>query len=314
MEYIFLIISLALIISGATLLTDGSVALAARFKVSEFVVGLTIVAVGTSMPELVVSALSALSGSGEMAIGNVVGSNICNVYAILGVCAVVSPVLFTRSNMRSDIPICILASIVLWGVTVYDNVIARWEGVLLLLFYVLMLIYSIRQGRKQGADMSAEGGEDAQNATAMPSWRIPVWILGGLAMLIYGGQLCVDSATTIARNLGVSEATIAITLVAGGTSLPELAASLVSLIKGRGGLALGNVLGSNIANILLILGASSLITPLSMGNITMIDIAVAVSAPVLVLLSGLFIGDRRITRFEGILFLLIYAGYVYTLI
>jgi cation:H+ antiporter len=124
----------------------------------------------------------------------------------------------------------------------------------------------------------------------------------------------VDSATEIARNLGVSEATIAITLVAGGTSLPELAASLVSLIKGRGGLALGNVLGSNIANILLILGASSLITPLSMGNITMLDIAVAVSAPVLVLLSGLFIGDKRITRIEGIIFLLIFAGYIYTLI
>ena len=314
MEYVFLVISLVLIIFGATLLTDGSVALAARFKVSEFVVGLTIVAVGTSMPELVVSALSALSGSGEMAIGNVVGSNVFNVYAILGLCAVVAPVLLTRSNMRSDIPLCILASVLLWGVTVYDNVITRWEGALLLFFYILMLFYSIRQSRKEGADMSADGEEDAQSAKSMPTWRIPVWILGGLGMLIYGGQLCVDSATEIARNLGVSEATIAITLVAGGTSLPELAASLVSLIKGRGGLALGNVLGSNIANILLILGVSSLITPLSMGNITMIDIAVAVSAPVLVLLSGLFIGDKRITRLEGAIFLLIFVGYIYTLI
>ena len=314
MEYVFLVISLVLIIFGATLLTDGSVALAARFKVSEFVVGLTIVAVGTSMPELVVSALSALSGSGEMAIGNVVGSNIFNVYAILGLCAVVAPVLLTRSNMRSDIPLCILASVLLWGVTAYDNVITRWEGALLLFFYILMLFYSIRQSRKEGADVSADGEEDAQSAKSMPAWRIPVWILGGLGMLIYGGQLCVDSATEIARNLGVSEATIAITLVAGGTSLPELAASLVSLIKGRGGLALGNVLGSNIANILLILGVSSLITPLSMGNITMIDIAVAVSAPVLVLLSGLFIGDKRITRLEGAIFLLIFVGYIYTLI
>ncbi|MBR5205736.1 MAG: calcium/sodium antiporter [Alistipes sp.] len=314
MEYVFLVISLVLIIFGATLLTDGSVALAARFKVSEFVVGLTIVAVGTSMPELVVSALSALSGSGEMAIGNVVGSNVFNVYAILGLCAVVAPVLLTRSNMRSDIPICILASVALWGVTAYDNVITRWEGALLLFFYILMLFYSIRQSRKEGAAVSADGEEDAQSAKSMPAWRIPVWILGGLGMLIYGGQLCVDSATEIARNLGVSEATIAITLVAGGTSLPELAASLVSLIKGRGGLALGNVLGSNIANILLILGASSLITPLSMGNITMIDIAVAVSAPVLVLLSGLFIGDKRITRLEGAIFLLIFVGYIYTLI
>lgn len=315
MEYVYLVFSLAAIIFGATLLTDGSVALAARFKVSEFVVGLTIVAIGTSMPEFVVSFLSALSGSGEMAIGNVVGSNIFNVYAILGVCAVVAPVLFTRSNLRSDIPVCILASVALFGVTVCDNVIARWEGALLLLFYVLMLIYSIRQGKKQGADVAQQdGAEEAQSAKPMPVWRIPVWILGGLALLIYGGQLCVDSATQIARSLGVSEATIAITLIAGGTSLPELAASLVSLVKGRGSLALGNVLGSNIANILLILGGCSLITPLSMGNVNMLDIAIAVSAPIAVFVAGYIIGDKRITRPEGVVFLLIYAVYVYTLI
>ena len=315
MEYVYLVLSLAAIIFGATLLTDGSVALAARFKVSEFVVGLTIVAIGTSMPEFVVSFLSALSGSGEMAIGNIVGSNIFNVYAILGVCAVVAPVLFTRSNLRSDIPVCILASVALFGVTVCDNVIARWEGALLLLIYVLMLIYSIRQGKEQGADVAQQdGAEEAQGAKPMPLWRIPVWILGGLALLIYGGQLCVDSATQIARSLGVSEATIAITLIAGGTSLPELAASLVSLIKGRGGLALGNVLGSNIANILLILGGCSLITPLSMGNVNMLDIAIAVSAPIAVFIAGYIIGDKRITRPEGVVFLLIYAVYVYTLI
>ena len=315
MEYVYLVFSLAAIIFGATLLTDGSVALAARFKVSEFVVGLTIVAIGTSMPEFVVSFLSALSGSGEMAIGNVVGSNIFNVYAILGVCAVVAPVLFTRSNLRSDIPVCILASVALFGVTVCDNVIARWEGALLLMFYVLMLIYSIRQGKKQGADVAQpNGAEEAQGAKPMPVWRIPVWILGGLALLIYGGQLCVDSATQIARSLGVSEATIAITLIAGGTSLPELAASLVSLVKGRGSLALGNVLGSNIANILLILGGCSLITPLSMGNVNMLDIAIAVSAPIAVFIAGYIIGDKRITRPEGVVFLLIYAVYVYTLI
>lgn len=315
MEYVYLVLSLAAIIFGATLLTDGSVALAARFKVSEFVVGLTIVAIGTSMPEFVVSFLSALSGSGEMAIGNIVGSNIFNVYAILGVCAVVAPVLFTRSNLRSDIPVCILASVALFGVTVCDNVIARWEGALLLLFYVLMLIYSIRQGKEQGADVAQQdGAEEAQGAKPMPVWRIPVWILGGLALLIYGGQLCVDSATQIARSLGVSEATIAITLIAGGTSLPELAASLVSLVKGRGSLALGNVLGSNIANILLILGGCSLITPLSMGNVNMLDIAIAVSAPIAVFIAGYIIGDKRITRPEGVVFLLIYAVYVYTLI
>jgi cation:H+ antiporter len=289
--------------------------LAARFKVSEFVVGLTIVAIGTSMPEFVVSFLSALSGSGEMAIGNVVGSNIFNVYAILGVCAVAAPVLFTRSNLRSDIPVCILASVGLFGVTVCDNVIARWEGALLLLFYVLMLIYSIRQGKKQGADVAQQdGAEEAQGAKPMPVWRIPVWILGGLALLIYGGQLCVDSATQIARSLGVSEATIAITLIAGGTSLPELAASLVSMVKGRGSLALGNVLGSNIANILLILGACSTVKPLTMGGVTMFDIYVAVAATGVVMLSALIIGRDKLTRVEGLLFIACYVAYVYTLI
>lgn len=311
MEYIYLIVSLAMIIVGAMMLTDGSVALAARFRVSEFVVGLTIVAVGTSMPEGVVSMLSALGGSGEMAIGNVVGSNIFNVYAILGACALFSPVLFTSSNMRSDIPICIAASVALWGVTFWDGVISRWDGAILLLGYIAMLLFALRQGRKQGMAAEAEGG---QSGGEMALWRIPVWIVGGLLILIFGGQLCVESATDIARSLGVSEATIAITLVAGGTSLPELAASLVSLLKGRASLALGNVLGSNIANILLILGSCSIVTPLSMGNVTMWDIYIAVAAPILVLISGLIIGNRRITRVEGLAFLLIYAGYVYTLI
>ena len=311
MEYIYLIVSLAMIIVGAMMLTDGSVALAARFRVSEFVVGLTIVAVGTSMPEGVVSMLSALGGSGEMAIGNVVGSNVFNVYAILGTCALFSPVLFTSSNMRSDIPICIAASVALWGVTFWDGVISRWDGAILLLGYIAMLLFALRQGRKQGMAAEAEGG---QSGGEMALWRIPVWIVGGLLILIFGGQLCVESATDIARSLGVSEATIAITLVAGGTSLPELAASLVSLLKGRASLALGNVLGSNIANILLILGSCSIVTPLSMGNVTMWDIYIAVAAPILVLISGLIIGNRRITRVEGLAFLLIYAGYVYTLI
>ena len=307
MEYVYLVLSLAAIIFGATLLTDGSVALAARFKVSEFVVGLTIVAIGTSMPEFVVSFLSALSGSGEMAIGNVVGSNIFNVYAILGVCAVAAPVLFTRSNLRSDIPVCILASVALFGVTVCDNVIARWEGALLLLFYVLMLIYSIRQGKKQGADVAQQdGAEEAQGAKPMPVWRIPVWILGGLALLIYGGQLCVDSATQIARSLGVSEATIAITLIAGGTSLPELAASLAAAAKKNTQMALGNVIGSNIFNLSLILGTASQITPLTSSGITFIDYAVMIFAAIVPLVLGI---KGKLNRLAGAFMFLCFVAY-----
>ena len=315
MEYILLIVGLVLIIVGAMMLTDGSVALANRLRVPEFIVGLTVVAVGTSMPELVVSLISALKGSGEMAIGNVVGSNVFNVYAILGICAMFAPIAFTKSNIRRDIPICILASVAMLAVTALNNDISRWEGIILLLGYVAMVYFTVRADRRKmvAGKPQTNDSEDVK-PIVMPAWRMFIWIVGGLGMLIYGGQLCVNSATEIAHNLGVSEATIAITLVAGGTSLPELAASLVSLIKGRASLALGNVLGSNIANILLILGSCSLITPLQMGNVTMVDIAIAVSAAFMVLLSALFIGRDKMTRFEGAIFLACYVAYVYTLI
>ena len=313
MEYLFLVAGLALIIIGASMLTDGSVALAERFKIPEFIVGLTIVAVGTSMPEFVVSFLSALNGSGEMAIGNVVGSNIFNIFAILGICAIFAPVVFTRSNVRRDIPVCILASMALLAVTAFNKDITRFEGALLLVGYVIMIALMIRSDRRTIA--TAPTAEAVENpAPKMATWRIAVWIIAGLGGLIYGGNLCVDSATEIARQLGVSEATIAITLVAGGTSLPELASSLVSIFKGRASLALGNVLGSNIANILLILGACSTITPLTMGNVRMFDIYVAVAGVVLLLLSAYVIGRDKITRFEGLLFLACYAAYLYVLL
>lgn len=313
MEYLFLVAGLALVIFGASMLTDGSVALAERFKIPEFIVGLTIVAVGTSMPEFVVSFLSALNGSGEMAIGNVVGSNIFNIFAILGVCAIFAPVVFTRSNVRRDIPVCILASMALLAVTYFNADITRFEGILLLVGYVLMIALMIRSDRK--TMVAAPAAEAVENpAPKMAMWRIVVWIIAGLGGLIYGGNLCVDSATEIARQLGVSEATIAITLVAGGTSLPELASSLVSILKGRTSLALGNVLGSNIANVLLVLGACSTITPLTMGNVRMFDIYVAVAGVVALLLSAYVIGRDKITRFEGLLFLACYAAYLYVLL
>lgn len=313
MEYLFLVAGLALIIIGASMLTDGSVALAERLKIPEFIVGLTIVAVGTSMPEFVVSFLSALNGSGEMAIGNVVGSNIFNIFAVLGVCAIFAPVVFTRSNVRRDIPVCILASMAFLAVTAFNEDITRFEGILLLVGYVLMIVLMIRSDRRTMA--TAPAAEAVENpAPKMATWRIAVWIIAGLGGLIYGGNLCVDSATQIARQLGVSEATIAITLVAGGTSLPELASSLVSIFKGRASLALGNVLGSNIANILLILGACSTITPLTMGSVKMFDIYVTVAGAVVLLLSAYVIGRDKITRFEGLSFLACYAAYLYVLL
>lgn len=313
MNYLILVGSLALIIIGAMWLTDGSVALAKRLRVPEFIVGLTIVAVGTSMPEFVVSFLAAIGGKGDMAIGNIVGSNIFNIFAILGVCAICSPIVFTKTNIRRDIPTCIVATLALLGVTALNRDIARWEGILLLVGYALMLWFTIRADRKAMLE-SGEQQTVEEEKPLMPMWRVPIWIILGLAGLIYGGNMFVDSASDIAREWGVSEATIAITLVAGGTSLPELASSLVSILKGSTSLALGNVLGSNIANILLILGACSTVTPLTMGGIQMFDIYVAVAAALVVMISALVIGRDKITRLEGVLFLLCYGVYVWSLV
>lgn len=314
MDFLLLVVALAVIIIAAMMLTDGSVALAARLHVPEFIVGLTVVAVGTSMPELTVSMLSALNGHGDMAIGNVVGSNIFNVFAILGVCAIFSPVVFTKTNIRRDIPICIAATLALLLATLLGRDITRIEGVVLLLGYGVMLYFTIRAEKRAMLESGEGAMECGEACVTMQLWRIPIWIIVGLAGLIFGGDLFVTSATNIAKALGVSEAVIAITLLAGGTSLPELASSLVSIFKGRASLALGNVLGSNIANILLILGACSTVTPLSMGGVTMFDIYVAVAAALLIMLSALVIGRDKITRFEGVLFLCCYIAYIYTLI
>lgn len=306
MDYVILALSLTFIIVGAMLLTDGSVAVARRLRVPEFVVGLTIVAVGTSMPELTVSLLSAIEGHGDMAIGNVVGSNIFNVFMVLGVCALFSPIIFTRTNVRRDIPMCIIASLMLTVMTLLDGDITRMEGIILFVSYVAMIWFTIHAEKKNATK--------DDNTPMMPAWRIPVWILLGLAGLIFGGDMFVESASNIARQWGVSEATIAITLVAGGTSMPELASSLVSIFKGSPSLALGNVLGSNIANILLILGVCSTATPLTMGGVAMSDVYVALVAALFIMLSALVIGRDKLTRFEGIIFIACYVGYVYTLL
>ena len=314
MEYLILIVSLALIIFGAMLLTDGSVALAGRFRVPEFIVGLTIVAVGTSMPEMTVSFISALNGESAMAIGNVVGSNLFNVLAILGICAVFSPILFTKTNIRRDIPICIAATMALVATTLINNDISRLEGILLLLGYVAMIIFTIRADKRAQMLNPTPAPEQAEAKKEMPAWRIPIWIILGLCGLIFGGDLFIDSASAIALAWGVPKSTIAITLVAGGTSLPELASSLVAIFKGRASLALGNVLGSNIANILLILGACATVTPLQMGDVTLIDIYMVLATATLVMVSALVIGRDKMTRFEGVIFLICYVAYVYYLV
>ena len=313
MDYLLLVLGLVILTVGADLLTKGCVGMAARFRVPEFIVGLTVMAVGTSMPELTVSAMSALKGSTDMAIGNVTGSNIFNILIILGICAVVRPMVFTRENIRRDIPICIAASALLLVLALYVGQplgISRWEGGLMLALYIGVILYSIRSAKRDIPDQEA-GTTDGKESEVTMAWgRVIIYIIVGLAGLIFGGNMCLESATAIARAWGVSEAVIAITIVAAGTSLPELASSLSAVTSGKLSLALGNIIGSNVANILLILGTSGLIKPLTMGGITTLDIWMVLGVAVVLLLSALAIGQRRITRVEGIAYLAIYVGYV----
>ena len=307
MDILLLIVGLGLILAGANFLTDGSAAVAQRLRVPEFIIGLTIVAVGTSTPELVVSVLSAIAGKSDVAIGNIVGSNIFNVFVILGICALIRPLPLTRSTIRRDIPIGMVVSLLLF-VLASDALLhlgptdrlGRGDGILMLILYVALMWYTIRAaGRTE--ETPAEGAK-----APMAAWLAAVMIVGGLAGLVFGGELFLDSATALARQLGVSESVIAITLVAGGTSLPELASSVVSLVKGKA--------DTNIANILLILGLSATINPLTMGGITTTDLAVVILTSLLLFLTAFTFRRRAVDRWEGVIFLVIYALYIWQLV
>lgn len=317
MDILLLILGLALILGGANFLTDGSAALAQRFRVPEFIVGLTIVAVGTSTPELVVSVLSAAAGNSDVAIGNVVGSNIFNVFVILGICALIAPLPLTGGNIRRDIPFVTAASVLLLLFTSdrllglgQADAIGRIDGIIMLLLYIALIRYTIRAEGRTAVQATPETAAAGRPQRGKAMWLIVVMIVGGLAGLVFGGELFLRSATAIARALGVSESVIAITLVAGGTSLPELASSVVSLIKGKADMALGNVIGSNIANILLILGLSATINPLTLGGITRIDLLVVLLSSVLLFFSAFTFRRKAVDRWEGFLFLVIYALYI----
>lgn len=310
MDLLLLLIGLALILAGANYLTDGASALAQRLRMPEFLIGLTVVAVGTSMPELIVSLLSAVEGKTEMAIGNIIGSNLFNGLVILGCCALIRPIRYTRDNIRFDIPFGILAAALLLAAVALPAgepaAIGRLEGLVLLLCYAAILRFTIRHAERP----------EASAATQPPKagWAIALLLLGGLAGLVFGGELFLDSATKIARQLGVSEAVISITLLAGGTSLPELASAVVALVKRKPALALGNVIGSNIANIFLILGLSSVIHPLSTGSLTRIDFGAVLLSAVLLWFTNFTFRRKAIDRPEGVLFLALYAGYLWLLL
>lgn len=302
---LLLLVGLGLVVLGADWLVNGASSIARRAGISEFVIGLTIVGFGTSCPELVVSLGGAIEGNSDISVGNVVGSNIFNVLFILGLTAMVLPVGMTDKNRRIDIPITLGVTIllVILGITgsMSGPVISRWEGVLMLLVFSAYLFYCFKSDSK-------DEFSETQQATLSITKSIAL-TLTGLAGLIFGGDLFVDSATALARQIGVSDKFIAVTILAGGTSLPELATSLVAAIKGKEQLALGNILGSNVFNAMLILGLSSVITPLSFASMTIVDIITLVLSAVLLLIWAYTGRKNRIDRREGAAMLLCYVAY-----
>jgi cation:H+ antiporter len=312
MEYLILIVSLAGIVFGADFLVAGAVSIARKFKVSDFVIGAAIVGVGTSMPELVVSFIGALNGNPDVAIGNVVGSNIFNVLGILGLTALFFPIAVSRSNMKFELPVCIFVSILLTAMvfnffTGGSPMISRIDGMILLVCFGLFMWYSFHRDRKAG---KTEGEAPAEEDRT-PFWLAVVKVVGGLAVLITSCDFFVDNAVLIAKSFGVNDAFISLTLIACGTSLPELAASVAAALKKNTQLALGNVIGSNIFNITWILGLSSQVMPLNSSGITGADYCVMVAAALLPVIIGF---KGKIGRAGGALLFIGFLAYNWYLI
>lgn len=312
MIYVLLILSLAGIVYGADYLVAGSVAVARRYRISDFVIGAAIVGIGTSMPELTVSFLGALQGNSEVAIGNVVGSNIFNVLGILGLTALFFPIAVTKANLKFEIPVCIFVSILLTLLTFNffttgPAILSRPDGWILLLVFAAFMWYSFYNDRKKPSEET-----EAPASSPLPSiWVSILKIVGGLILLILSCNIFIDNAVIVARKLGLSDAFIAITLIACGTSLPELAASIMAALKKNTQLALGNILGSNIFNICLILGLSSQIIPLSSPDIPIRDylwMTGAAAAPLILGLRG------RISRLGGAMMFILYIVYAWSLL
>ena len=313
-DILLFIVGLALILSGANALTDGASSIAKRMKVSELVIGLTIVAFGTSAPELAVSAISAIKGNGDIALGNVVGSNLFNTLMIIGCTVLVRPLKVSRLLIKKEIPLCILASfvLILLCADATEGCVAgglsRTDGLVLLCFMAIFLshTFSIAAGEEQNASESG--------IKEMPLWRAILFSIGGLLFLIAGGESFVRGASGLARALGASESLIAVTIVAGGSSLPELATSVVAALKGKSEMAVGNVVGSNLFNIFLILGLSSTISPIKLAGIGAIDLGMVLLSSIVLWFVGVFYKERTITRAEGALMIALYVAYTLYLI
>ena len=300
---LMIVAGVVLVLWGADRLTDGAVALAERMEIPQIVIGLTIVALGTSAPEFCVSLVSALKGTADLAVGNVVGSNIFNAMLIVGVAAMVAPMTILPSTVRKDVPVALLASVALTVMVLMDGNLSRVDAALLFVGFLAFMWVTLR---------GAKGSHAIEQEQAAPRGYSVLKSVGllvlGLACLVVGSNIFVDGATSVAQTLGVSEAVIGLTIVAGGTSLPELATSVVAARKGNSGIAIGNVLGSNVLNILLILGAAGLICPMQVQGITLVDFAMMTGS---VLLLWLFSYTKlTVARWEGAVLTVLFLGYM----
>ena len=311
MEYVILIVSLVGIVLGADWLVAGAVSIAKKYKVSDFVIGAAIVGVGTSMPELVVSFLGAVQGNADVAIGNVVGSNIFNVLGILGLTALFFPIAISKDNVRFEIPFCIAVSVLLMllAMNFFNGTpatIGRPDGLILLLLFAFFMWYSFRRDMKNAQDSETSGQEENVSI-----WMATGKVAVGLAVLITSCDFFVDNAVSVAKSFGVNDAFISLTLIACGTSLPELAASVAAAFKKNTQLALGNIIGSNIFNITLILGLSSQVMPLTSGGITIVDYIVMIAAVIITMILSF---KGRISRAAGGFMFLCFVGYTWYLL
>ena len=302
MSILFIIIGAVLVLWGADRLTDGATALAQRMNIPQIVIGLTVVAMGTSMPEFFVSLMSAIKGTSDIAVGNIIGSNLFNTLMIVGISSLVAPMAISKSTVRKDIPFAIIASIALLAFSI-DGEVSRFDSILLFAGFIFFIAYTVRMGLK-GGDPNMENVKIED----MSPWKAAGLMLLGLVCLVGGSHLFVDGSTSVARALGVSDAVIGLTIVAMGTSLPELATSVVAARKGRSAIAIGNVIGSNVFNILMILGITGIVLPMDIQGITTLDLAAMLGSVVLL---WLFCFTKyTVARWEGAVLTALYVAYV----
>lgn len=302
LNYVFLVVGFVLLIKGADFFVDGSASVAKKFRIPTMIIGMTIVAMGTSAPECAVSITASLKGSNTMAISNVIGSNIFNLMVVCGACAVFAPLAVKGSTLKREFPLSILAAVLLLVMGKMDMSIGRADGMILLAVFAAFLVWMVMEAKK------ARNAQKEEEIEALKGWQCLVYIVVGIAAIVVGGDLVVDSASAIAKTFGLSDTLIGLTIVAFGTSLPELVTSLVAAKKGETDMALGNVIGSNIFNVLLVLGIAGAVSPMEVLMENMIDDIILTGMSVLVW--GFAWQKKQIGRLHGSIMLAIYAGYM----